>query len=129
MADKRIDYIMFLKALLIWLLSTTVSIFLFAAVMYFLESGYEYSPLFATVSLGIGCFFASWFLGNKIAKRGIVIGILVGGVVFIIATLITLIINSGALSIHTLLRFVIFLLSSMIGAIIGVNQNTNKKYI
>ncbi|MBE6787359.1 MAG: TIGR04086 family membrane protein [Ruminococcaceae bacterium] len=126
---KKFDYIMSLKALFIWGISSAACVFIFAAVMYFLESGYEYSPLFATVSLGVGCFFASWFLGRKIGKKGIVIGLLVGSAVFIVATLITLIVNSGGLSIHSLLRFIIFLLSSMIGAIIGVNQNGNKKYI
>ncbi len=129
MDGKKIDYIMLLKAFLVWVLTSTAGVLAFAVGMFFLESGYEYSPLFATISLGVGCFFASWFLGKKIGKKGIVIGILVGGVIFIVATLISLIVNSGALSVHTLLRLIIFLLSSMIGAIIGVNQNGNRKYI
>lgn len=129
MDGKKIDYIMLLKALLIWVLSSAVSIFVFATVMYFLEGGYRYSPLFATVALAVGCFMSSLYLGNKIGKNGILIGLSLGGTVFVLSTLITLLVNSGALSVHTLLRLIIFLLASMIGAIIGVNRKDNRKYI
>ncbi len=129
MDGKKIDYILILKAFVIWLLLSAVSIFLFATIMYFLEGGYRYSPLFATICLAIGCFAAALYLGNKIGKNGILIGLAVGGVVFIVATLVTLLVNSGALSVHTLLRLIIFLLASMIGAIIGVNRKDSQKYI
>ncbi len=129
MDNKKIDYILLLKAFLIFVLTSVFGIFVFAAAMFFLEGGYEYSPLFATLSLGIGCFSTSWILGRKIGKKGIVIGFLTGIIVFVVATLISIFVNSTAFTIHTLLRFIIFLLSSMIGAIIGVNQNGNRKYI
>lgn len=129
MDGKKIDYILLLKAFIIWLISSAVTIFLFAAAMYFLESGYKYSPIFATVCLAVGCFVAALYLGNKIGKNGILIGLVVGGTVFVLATLVTLLVNSGALGVHTLLRLIIFLLASMIGAIIGVNCKDNRKYI
>ena len=112
MDGKKIDYISLIKAFVIWLLSSAACIFLFAAVMYFLEGGYQYSPLFATVCLAVGCFMSSLFLGNKIGKNGILIGLAVGGTVFILATLVTLLVNSGSVSVHILLRLIIFLLAS-----------------
>ena len=129
MEIKKIDYILILKVILIFIIFSAVSVFLFAAVLYFLESGYEFSPLFATISIAIGCFASAFYLGSKIGKNGILIGISVAGIVFIIATLVTLLVNSGAVSIHILLRFVILMLASLIGAIIGVNRKDNQKYI
>ena len=128
MENKKIDYILLLKTILIFVIFSAVSVFLFAAALYFLESGYEYSPLFATISIAIGCFAAAFYLGSKLGKNGILIGFSVGGIVFIIATLITLLVNSGAVSMHILLRLVILMLASIIGAIIGVNRKDNQKY-
>lgn len=129
MSVKKIDYMLIIKAFLIFAVTSIASIVIFAAVIYFLEGGYEYSPLFATVSLGVGCFFAAWFLGRKTARKGIAIGFLTGAAGFVLATLVSLLVNSGALTVHTLLRFVIFILFGMVGGIIGVNQNSTIKYV
>jgi putative membrane protein (TIGR04086 family) len=126
---KKIDLALIIKASLVFLISSVVAVFLFAVVMYFLEGGFEYSPLFATISVAVGCLLASLFLGLKIQKNGILIGLAVSGAVFVILTLVTLLVNKGAVNIHILLRLVILMLSSMIGAIIGVNRNTQQKYI
>jgi putative membrane protein (TIGR04086 family) len=126
---KKIDLALIIKASLVFLISSVVAVFLFAVGMYFLEGGFEYSPLFATISVAVGCLLASLFLGIKIQKNGILIGLAVGGAVFVILTLVTLLVNKGAVNIHILLRLVILMLSSMIGAIIGVNRNTQQKYI
>ncbi len=128
-ADKNYDLKLIVKVVLVCLFSSAVSIFLFACGMYFLEGGFEYSPLFANISVAIGCFLASFFWGMKSQKNGILIGLLVGGASFVILTMITLLVNKGAVSINILLRLVIFVLSSMIGSIIGVNHNTQQKYI
>ncbi len=126
---KKIDLALIIKTSLVFLISSAVAVFLFAVGMYFLEGGFEYSPLFATISVAVGCLLASLFLGIKIQKNGILIGLAVGGAVFVILTLVTLLVNKGAVNIHILLRLVILMLSSMIGAIIGVNRNTQQKYI
>jgi putative membrane protein (TIGR04086 family) len=126
---KKIDLALIIKASLVFLISSAVAVFLFAVGMYFLEGGFEYSPLFATISVAVGCLLASLFLGIKIQKNGILIGLAIGGAVFVILTLVTLLVNKGAVNIHILLRLVILMLSSMIGAIIGVNRNTQQKYI
>jgi putative membrane protein (TIGR04086 family) len=126
---KKIDLALIIKASLVFLISSAVAVFLFAVGMYFLEGGFEYSPLFATISVAVGCLLASLYLGIKIQKNGILIGLAVSGAVFVILTLVTLLVNKGAVNIHILLRLVILMLSSMIGAIIGVNRNTQQKYI
>ncbi len=128
-SGKKIDFILLLKAVIIWVIVSFVAIMLFATAMYFLEGGYEYSPLFATVAVAIGSFATAFYLGNALGKNGILIGLGVGGISFIIITLVTLLVNSGAVSMHILLRLIIMLLTSLIGAIIGVNRKAERKYI
>jgi putative membrane protein (TIGR04086 family) len=127
--DRKIDFKLIIVTALVLLLSTVGAMFIFAAVMYFLEKGYEYSPLFATVSVAVGSFLGSLYLGAKIQQKGILIGLSLGGSVFLLVTLITLAVNSGAIDMHIFLRFIIILLASLIGAILGVNRNSNPKYI
>lgn len=127
--DKKIDLILLLKAVIIWVALSVVSVFVFAAAMYFLEGGYEYSPLFATISVAIGSLVTAFFVGNVLGKNGILIGLGVGGISFLIITLVTLLVNSGAVSMHILLRLIIMLLASLIGGIVGVNRKAERKYI
>lgn len=129
MQIKNIDYKILLKSLILWLLGSGICVVIFAAVMFYLESAFSYSPLFATLAIAVGCLIASFYLGKKIGKKGFLIGLGVGAIVFVIVTLVSLFVNSGSVTIHTLLRLVIILLSSMIGGIIGVNRKANQSYI
>lgn len=129
MNDKKIGGVHLIKAVILFAVTEVIVAFVFAAGMYFLEGGFEYAPLLATVCLAAGAFAAAWYLGAAIGEKGIIIGALVGGTVFIITALITLLVNSGAVTLHLLLRFIIILLSSMIGAIIGVNKKANQKFV
>ncbi len=129
MGENKIGFMTLIKTAIIFIVSFIVAAFIFAVGLYFLEGGYELSPLLATLSLAIGGFASSLFLGNYKGEKGILLGGAVALVIFIVTALITLLVNRGAVSIHLLLRFVIILLSSLIGAIIGVNKKANKKFI
>ena len=129
MLFKDMEYKTLIKALILFLISGALCLLIFAAVMFYLESAFSYSPLFATLAIAVGCFFASFYLGKKTGKKGFLIGLGVGAVVFTIVTLVSLFVNSGSVTVHTLLRLVILLLSSMIGGIIGVNRKANQSYI
>ncbi len=126
--DKK-KYINILIAALIWVAITLGFILLFAAVMYLIEGGYEYSPLFATISAAMGTLFASMYLARKVGKNGLLIGGAVGIVVFVLLIITAFIFNNSSLGINTLFRFIIIMLSSLIGGVIGVNKNSNPKYI
>ena len=127
--DKKLDYIFFIKALLILVFTTVASMFVFAAVMYFLEGGYEFSPLFATISLGVGTLVTSFFASKKIGKRGFLVGAIIGAVAFFVITLIGLMASKEIFTLNTLFRLIILMLSSIIGGILGVNNKANQKYI
>lgn len=127
--NKKIDYIFLLKVLLILIFTTVAAMFLFAIIMYFLEGGYEFSPLFATLSLGLGTLVSSFFASKKIGQKGYIIGAVIGGVSFIIITLIGLMASKDIFTLNTLFRLIILMLSSLIGGVLGVNNKGNQKYI
>ena len=127
--DKKLDYIFLIKALLILVFTTVAAMFIFATVMYFLEGGYEFSPLFATISLGVGTLVTSFFASKKIGKRGFLVGAIIGAVAFFVITLIGLMASKEIFTLNTLFRLIILMLSSIIGGILGVNNKANQKYI
>ena len=74
-------------------------------------------------------FGAARLAGRTVARRRLLLGAAVGGIVFCVLTLISLMINRGGLTQNTLFRFVILMLSSVIGGILGVNRKSQHKYI
>ena len=126
---KKLDYIFLLKLLLILVIITVVSMFLFATVLYFLEGGFQYSPIFATISLGLGCLAASFFASKKIGQKGFFIGSMVGGITFVIITLVSLMASKDVFTLNTLFKLIILMLMSFIGGVLGVNSKQNQKFI
>ena len=127
--QNKLSYITVIITALMEIISTLVFVLIFAVVMYLIEGGYEYSSLFATVSIAIGALIASFYLGNKQGQKGILIGLAVGGITFITVTLLSLLMDNGAVGINILFHFIIIMLASLIGAILGVNKKANQKYI
>ena len=128
LSDKN-KYTKILIAALIGVAVTLGFILIFALIMYLIGGGYEYAPLFATVSAAMGTLFASMYLARKAGKKGLLIGGAVGITVFILLVIIALIFNNTSMGVNTLFRFIIIMLSSLIGGVIGVNKNKNPKYI
>lgn len=127
--SKNDSYKIFIKAFILEIIVTAVFIFVFAAIMYFLEAGFEYSAVFATISIALGCLAAAFYAAKKIGKKGMLSGLIIGGITFLLVTIISLIVDSGSITINTLFHLIIMLLSSVIGGVLGVNKGQNKKYI
>ena len=126
---KKLDYIFLLKVLLIEVLTTILAMLLFAVVLYFLEGGFQYSPLFASISLGLWCFVASLYASKKIGQKGLLVGSIIGGVTFAIITLASLMASKDVFTLNTLFKLIILMLMSFIGGVLGVNSKQNQKYI
>ena len=126
---QKTDYKIFTFTALIFLGVTVAALLVFATVMYLIEGGYEYSPLFATISAAIGSLVSSLFLARKKQKNGLLIGGAMGITVFLLLLITALILGNFKPSINTLFRFIIIMLSSLIGGVIGVNKNSYPKYI
>jgi len=109
--------------------AVTIAVMLiFSLVLLFSNLDRAYAAPFATISISAGTFFASRYAAKKIGDHGYLIGLVVGVVTFVIITVISLIVGNK-FSMHTLFHFVIILLSSFVGGILGVNIKKSKKYI
>ena len=126
---QKTDYKIYILTALIFLGVTVAALLVFATVMYLIEGGYEYSPLFATISAAIGSLVSSLFLARKKQKNGLLTGGAMGIIVFLLLLITALILGNFKPSINTFFRFIIIMLSSLIGGVIGVNKNSNPKYI
>ncbi|MBR7133353.1 MAG: TIGR04086 family membrane protein [Clostridia bacterium] len=123
------NYPSIIKGAILHILVTAVFVFLFALVMYFTESGYDYATLFATISVAAGTLASAFYIGRKIGSKGLLLGAATGGITFALVTLVSLIVDKGGITSNTLFHFIIILLSGLIGGVLGVNRTQNKKYI
>lgn len=123
------NYGLIIKTAILNIITTAAFIFIFAVVMYLAQTGYEFATVFATVSLAAGTLVSAFYLARKIAKKGFLVGLLVGGAEFIIVTLISMFADKGGITVNTLFHLIIILLSSLIGGIMGVNKAGKQKYI
>lgn len=127
-AGKK-GYLNYILGFIIGVITAMVFIALFALVMYLSGAAFKYAPVFATLSVALGNFAASFFTARRQGNRGWLVGAIMGGITFILITLISLIINRGGVTLNTLFHFIIIMLSSLIGGIIGVNKGKSHKYI
>ena len=125
----KMGYLIYILGFVIGIVVTAVFITLFAVIMYLSGSAFKYAPVFATVSVAIGSLTAAFFTAKKQGSHGLIVGAVIGGITFILITLISLIINRGGVTVNTLFHFIIIMLSSLIGGVIGVNKGKSHKYI
>ena len=124
-ANKRSIYIL---GGAIGVLTVIVTMLVFAAIILIFNIDRAYAAPFATISLAVGCFVAGRIIAKKIGDKGYLVGTIIGGIVFAVITLLSLILGNE-LSLNTLFHFVIVMLASISGGIVGVNSNRHKKYI
>lgn len=118
----------YLRGVIIGVAVCLLVMLLFSAILLFFNIDRAYAALFATISVAVGCYIASLYTAKQIGNKGFVTGAIIGAAVFLLITVLSLIIGNG-LSLNTLFHFIIMMLSSVIGGIIGVNKQKHKKYI
>lgn len=129
MKQEKINYSMLIiKATIIEILVAAVFICIFGLLMMILELDKIYSPLLANISISIATLVSSYITSKKIGNKGYLTGLIVGGVTFLIITLISFIIDDGSITTNTLFHLIIIILSGMIGGVLGVNKK-QEKYI
>lgn len=121
--------VFFIKGTIIGVATTLILMLICAAAILIFNIDRAYAAPFATICLAAGSFAASFYSAKKIGDRGYIWGALIGGAVFVIITVLSLIINRSGLTSNTAFHFVIIMLASIVGGIIGVNKGKNKKYI
>ncbi len=129
---KNQDYsgvVRFVIFLLLGVVMTLVSLFLFALVITVLDLQGFYNGIFATISLIIGTFLSAFFYVSKIKSKGFLNGVLLGAAIYIIVFIASLIISDKGFTLSSLFHLLSSLLSGGIAGIIQVNKKQNLKYL
>ncbi len=119
----------YLKGFLIGIPISAVCLCLAAVGMMYLSADRAFAAPLATLCLAIGSFFTSYFTAYKRGEKGWAVGLLTGGIYFVIITFIGLLARESGVTLNSVFHLVIILLSGLIGGIVGVNRKDRKKYI
>lgn len=111
------------------LLLTALCMVLFAAIL----AAYDVSDFLVTVfsltALVLGAIAAGFTASKLYGKNGLLIGMVVGVVLFALILLVSLAINPQSVTIQTLIKLVVTVLCAGLGGILGVNLKRRKKLI
>ena len=77
----------------------------------------------------IGAFVGGLFAALLHKSKGMIIGICVGFIMFLIITVVSLIVSGGGITLNTPLRLVIMSILGAVGGIVGVNRSAKRKMI
>lgn len=114
----------YLISSLIGIIITFVSMLLSSLVIAFFDISLSLLPIIASICLLLGSFIAGLISARKIGSGGIISGLFVSVIIFLFVFLVSLVFDPTGISFNTLIHFIINILSSLIGAIIGVNKST-----
>lgn len=128
-SSQNIKGLTVLKSVILGVVVTFLIMLILSLLMLWLDFGDTLSVPFATVSVAAGSLAAAFYAARKNGSKGYLIGLLVGIITFLLVTIISLVVSGGVLSSNTLFRFIIIVISSFIGGILGINIRREKKYI
>lgn len=108
---------------LIGIISTFLFMLLSSLFMVIFEFNIGVLPIVSSFCLMVGSFVAGFLSAKKIGSKGILCGIVVSVIIFAFVFIVSLLLDSSGITLNTLIHFIINLLSSLIGGIIGVNKS------
>lgn len=112
-------------------ISFAVCFILLAVFALILSKGNFSEPIVTALSFAaqtLGAFFGGFAAAKINKKNGLIMGSANGAIVFAILTLLSLIIG-GMLSVMTVIRLILLVLSSTLGGIMGVNLRKKEKLL
>ena len=115
--------IIYLLSSLVGVILTLLTMLLTSLILVLFEIPLHFLSVIASICLIVGSFFAGLISSKKIGSGGIVNGIIVAFIIFLLIFLTSLILDPAGLTLRTLIHFIISILSSLIGGIIGVNNS------
>ena len=128
--NERFDsYKPLLTGLIVSVLSTMSALLIFSALLTFRDIPPVILPVLSGVAIALGGFLGGLFAARKAGKNGLFFGIITGAALFLILLIASLLISTGGLTVMTLIKLAISVLSSAIGGIIGVNLKNRRKII
>lgn len=110
---------------------TVATIMIFACALILTLGDFSESIAFplSSLSLGAGSFLGSRYTAKKLQEKGYLCGIINGGVLYVLNMILGIILNGFSLSVLSIIRFIIVMLSGIIGGILGINSDSPRKYV
>ena len=103
-----------------------ISIFIFALIMFIFKIDRAYATFFGTISVSAGAYVSAFSIAKKTGSKGYLTGIITGIVYFAVITVLSFIITKENIGSNTAFHFIIIILSSEVGGIMGVNTKKTK---
>lgn len=101
---------------------TFVCLLLFSFIMTKVDAPDGVISAMASLSLCVGSYFAGFIITKKYRKRGLFTGIVCGVAIFAVTFLVSVIFIKCALTMGTFSKFIMIVVCTSIGGIIGVNS-------
>ncbi len=105
-----------------------IMLFLVAAVMVLADLSSDLASPLSSVCAAVGAMVGGYFTSRKNKSRGIINGLLVAGIMFLIISVVGGFV-SDTVSAMSLIRMAVIILSALIGAIFGVNKSSKVKIV
>ena len=120
--SRKETAVIYLISVALGFLITFVLMFGFAVISVLADLSDLFATPLASVSAAVGCLISAYFASRKLGSRGLVNGVVCGGVIFATTLLISLWIDDGGVTLNTLFNFIIMVFSAIIGGVWGVNR-------
>ena len=113
----------YLKALLYMLISIVVFSFLLSTLNYFDIIGNGIMSVFQIMTMIVSMFVGGFYIGKNSSSKGYLQGLKIGGIAFAILFLLNFWFFGNGFSLEKLLFYLIVMVSSVIGSVVGINKN------
>ncbi len=99
-----------------------------AALMVLLDINVMYASPISSVCAAIGTFCGAYLAARKNKSKGIVNGLLVAAIIYVLISIVALILDDN-FTVMSLIHLAVIVLSGCIGGIMGVNKNEKRKIV
>ena len=99
----------------------------FSAIMVALDIDKGFIPFLTAFSLAFSTLIGAYFLGKIFTSKALIVGSVYGFIIYLFVSLVSAILSDGKISLASLFNLLIIFLSSVIGAVLGVNSANKRK--
>lgn len=99
-----------------------------AAIMVLLDVNIMYASPISSVCAAIGTFCGGYFAARKNKSKGVINGLLVAIIIYLLVSVVALILDSN-FTVMSLIHLAVIVLSGCIGGIMGVNKRDKRRIV
>jgi len=117
------------KGIIVGIIVNFIFLLLFAMLLTKKQLPQSAPTILALSAVSIGALTSGFFAAKINKSNGLIIGLLTGLLLFSLYFLLSLFISQNSLSMNTVIKLILILVSSSFGGIFGINIKKKKKYI